>query len=428
MKAYGSASVFTIITLLTGFTFSSGSVLSKRCKSRRHTTRYRDRCWNEFCTSVNVFSLDLMKDFSELHDNFIISPFSIATAFAMLYVGANGKTKTEMANVFKWKRFQNGSLAPEAQELLTAITREPTRFTLPYMRQKVFSLANNVWIDRKLNVLDTYKRTLSKYFHVHPKEVSFKWNSEDIRKQINNWVEKKTEKKIKELFSPDTISSMTRMVLANAIYFKGEWSTPFNPRSTHTDHFYPYENMLRFTKVKYMHERGMSLLTYQDKCEKVKLVGLPYEDDFMMLIAMPMKSNIADTIKNITPSVFNKWLMKLKYKKVDLLLPKFQVENRIDLVSYFKEKKMEDLFTQEKANLSGITRDTLYVSAAVHKSFVSVDETGTTASGATGIGVDTYSSRKPIKINRPFLFYIICRKTNAVMFNGKVTFPKEVLK
>ena len=189
----------------------------------------------------------------------------------------------------------------------------------------------------------------------------------------------------------------------------------------------------------------MPLKTHHDRCLHIKLVELPYEDGhFTMLIAMPLKSYVADDARKITAPIFTKWLAKLKRRKIDFKLPKFTVETSVNLVSYLQEKNVTDLFQESAANLSGITPPrglgpgllldanrspaaNLYVSTAVHKAFVSVDEKGTRASGATGVGIDTYSRRRQIVINRPFLFYIMCRRTNTIMFTGKVSQPRQQL-
>ena len=370
-------------------------------------------------SSINEFSLALYRVFSSENpaDNMFFSPFSISAALAMTYVGASGNTKTEMAEVLKLT-LSDMDTHKAFHDLLSDIERKGKGYIL--------NVANALWGDKGYNFLPLFLNTIKKYYNGGFYEVGFHSNPEKARVKINDWVEKKTREKIKNLLPSGSITPLTRLVITNAIYFKGKWATEFNKKATKPMPFYLTSNdeievpmMYQKGKFKYIEEKG-----------KFQMLEIPYEGKTLsMAIILPAKNyGLAEIEKNITWTQIEKELMLMRTRKVEVYLPKFKMEKKYSLTDSLKNLGMEDAFNPDTADFSKMEpKRELYITNVFHKAYIDVNEQGTEAAAATGVIIATRAmvpAKTPIfKADHPFLFMIIHNKTGAILFTGKLSNP-----
>lgn len=364
-----------------------------------------------FTVANNLFSIELYKVLSKEHDNLFFSPFSISTALAMTYLGASGNTALEMERVLHFK----DTVHEEISKLLKDITSSKKAYQL--------FIANAMWAQEGYPFLKEYLEKVQKFYESGLNFVDFISKREEALKKINDWVEKKTLGKITELLKKDDVNSLTRLVLTNAIYFKGSWAKPFEPKSTEKGIFHVSEK--ESVEVDMMRQEG--IFNYFED-ERVQMLELPYEgNEISMLILLPKKGlNLKDFEETLDFDVFKRWLNSLNAVSVDVRLPKFKIESRLSLKKTLMNMGMESAFT-ESADFSKMdgTRK-LKIQNVIHKAFVSVDEKGTEAAAATAVIIGLKMAlRAPVlfEANRPFMFFIYDRKNDLILFVGKLVEP-----
>ena len=288
-------------------------------------------------------------------------------------------------------------------------------------------LANKLCIHNECNIKETFESILKRYFQVTVDKVDFESNTEHIRLQINEWVAQKTQQKIQNLLSEGSLASSTLLVLVNAIYFKGDWKFPFESRSTCKQMF--YKNDIESKLVDMMSQEDEFLFT-DDQALEVKVIQLPYKNSSLsMRIILP--NNVDGLAKLETSLNFEKFraliLDNRRYKKVDvkLSLPKFKLELSLPLKSCLIKLGMVDLFDTCLSDLSGMSEESdLFVSDAVHKAFINVDEKGTEAGASASIMVSFsfIGGNKPevFRADHPFMFCICDENIKSILFMGKV--------
>jgi serpin B len=265
---------------------------------------------------------------------------------------------------------------------------------------------------------------LKKYYGASITPVDYKKANEEARTRINEWVEKKTEEKITDLIKPDVLTPLTRLVLVNAIYFKGNWARQFKQSLTHDAPFYltpgkpvPVPFMTQEGTLRYGEEGGLQILE------------LPYEgNDLAMLIILPRRvDGLAELEKALTPENLNQWIRRLREQKIEVFVPKFKLASAFSLNETLVAMGMRDAFDQTKANFAGMDGTTLlYISAALHQAVVEVNEEGTEAAAATGIVMGLKSVPEPpttFRADHPFIFLIRDNKTGSILFMGRVVDP-----
>ena len=252
-------------------------------------------------------------------------------------------------------------------------------------------------------------------------------NSEAARKTINDWVEKQTNEKIKDLLPAGAIDSLTRLVLTNAIYFKGTWAKQFDPKSTYDGQF--WANGKDAVKAPLMHQSGE--FNFYDSPD-LKAVELPYSGQGLsMLVLLPTQcAGLADLEKKLTPEQLAKWTEQMKpTKELSVTLPKFKFTSEFSLKDRLSALGMKDAFNPDKADFSGMNggKEEVYLSAVIHKAFVEVNEEGTEAAAATGVVVKARAVRvTPTFIaDHPFVFLIRDNKSGAILFLGRVADPTK---
>lgn len=344
---------------------------------------------------------------------------SISSALALVAAGAKGKTLDEIARSIAWNAGSNDRLA-------MAILEEAQRTANQCTKACSLKSANGIWLENDFIVNSSYQKFLET-FAVEVAKVDFKRDSSGATKSINKWVEDQTNKKISQLFPEGVLNEMTRAALVNAMYFKGSWLVPFNKESTSPAPFFVTNN--KKVEVKMMYHSGDFKYLY-DMERACDLVQLEYEGgSFSMILVVPQE---IEGLNRIT-STFNleqflKWKNTLDSspkENIDVFLPRFKVSQKINLKTSLQGLGINEMFS-EKANLTGISEaGNLYVSSALHEAVIEVNEEGTEASAATGLGINFMSLPPQIRADKPFLFMVVSSKTNNIVFIGKVNDPSK---
>jgi len=247
--------------------------------------------------------------------------------------------------------------------------------------------------------------------------------SEEARKTINTWVEEKTNDKIKDLIPAGALDSLTRLVLTNAIYFKGDWSIKFKEENTKESDFHITEQ--KTAKVQMMYQKENFEYANLDN---MQLLQMHYKgDELSMLIILPKTIGDMEAIEsNLNLETLQSNLKQMRKREVDVYLPKFKMTTgTLDITSILAKMGMKDAFSNA-ADFSGMSeRKDLYISSVVHKAFVEVNEEGTEAAAATGVVMKLLSISEPIvfRADRPFIFMIRDNATQSILFIGRVCNP-----
>jgi serpin B len=253
--------------------------------------------------------------------------------------------------------------------------------------------------------------------------------AEAARVTINQWVEDKTRHKITDLIGPGVLNALTRMVLVNAIYFKGTWATPFPASATRPARFYARPN--RTLTVPFMHQHGSFRYGENDQ---LQILALPYAGQQLeMLVLLPRsRDGIASLESSLTPVSLAAWTAGMRQHEVNVAVPRFKVSSGISLAETLKAMGLNDAFDPSRADFSGLDGRArwLYLSAVLHKAYVEVNEQGTEAAAATAVvvGVRSVMRKDPpreFRADHPFVFLIRDVKTASILFAGRVTTPGE---
>ncbi|KAG9479335.1 hypothetical protein GDO78_012807 [Eleutherodactylus coqui] len=370
-----------------------------------------------------TFAVNLFKKITERDNkcNLFYSPISISCALGMVYLGAKGNTAAQMAKVLQFEKAKY--VHAEFQSLISEINKPGTDYLL--------RTANRLYGEKSFTFLDEFLGSTLKHYHADLKSVDFSTKPEDCRKEINSWVEQKTEGKILDLLPSDSVDSLTRLVLINAIYFKGNWANKFNKEHTCEMPFKLNKNETK--PVQMMYKKAKYPMTYVGELF-TKVIELPYVNNELSMIIM-LPDDIADGSTGL-----EKLEEELTYEKfaeltnpdnmdrteVELSLPKFKLENSYDLESILGGLGMIDAFDVGKCDFTGMSGDhDLFLSKVVHKSFVEVNEEGTEAAAATGAVIMLRCARfvPRFTCDHPFLFFIIHKESRCILFFGRFTSP-----
>jgi serpin B len=354
---------------------------------------------------------------TEAGKNLFLSPFSIQVALAMCALGAKGETRQVMADLIGAPESvdeQNRQYA----ELLKSVNGEGER---PFE----LATANALWGQQGYHFKPDYKKAVTDFYDGAMNEVNFLALPDEAVKTINAWVSDKTREKIKELIKRDFINEDTRLILTNAIYFKGKWDEKFKKDSTRDENFFGANGT---RKVPMMHQRG-GYLYYEE--DGFQALDLPYKgEQLSMLVVLPTKKDSLTSLETkwAVNGTFPQVTNKLHYQETVIVsLPRFKMEMAFKLKPVLCALGARLAFSDD-ADFSGIGEERLKISEVVHKAFVEVNEEGTEAAAATGVLMATCAAVMPtqpklFKADHPFLVFIRDRNTNAVLFCGRVLDP-----
>lgn len=363
-----------------------------------------------------AFALNLYQTLREKDENIFYSPYSIFLALSMTSAGASDETLAQMLATLQW------DLTPA--ELHAAINALDLDLEAePEVENGLkLTIANSLWGQAGYPFQAEFLDTLAQYYGSGLQTVDFN-DSEPVRQQINAWVASQTNDKIQDLFPQGSITDLTRLVLANAIYFKAGWLYPFNAEATAAADFTLLDGSPK--KVQMMHVTDRFGYVQGDGYEAI---NLPYNDGTASMVAiMPTEGAFADFEAQLTPEMLQSIVDTLGPAEVNLSMPRFKIESTFDLGETMAALGMVDAFDPQAANFSGMdgSRD-LYISSILHKAYVDVNEEGTEAAAATGVMVGTTSLPTEIvdlSLDHPFLFLIMDNRSGAVIFIGRVVNP-----
>lgn len=352
--------------------------------------------------------------------NQFYSPFSISTALAMVYAGAKNETALQMSQTLNFAPSDN--FHSDYKHLLRRL-HDGTEGKIK------LNIANGLWAQKDFKFLDTYFDIVKSNYASELKNVDFKDNveREATRNDINTWVEKNTNNKIRNILSQGDLNALTRLVLVNAIYFYGDWATPFTKELTKTKDF----TLIDGTKatVPFMN-LGDRYNYYEDS--KIQAIEIPYKDNkASMVILLPNTTDgIAELGKSLDYKYYQEIIEGLQSTDVHLSLPKFKMDLQLELSSTLSQMGMPLAFSQTGTDFSGMTgnRD-LFISKVIHQAFVNVDEKGTEAAAATVVTMERtmaphHVEPKLFNADHPFVFLIKDNTTGSVLFMGKIVRPE----
>ena len=367
--------------------------------------------------SNNSFALKLYTEIStKRKENVFISPFNVTQALALAFAGARGKTESEMLTALNFYLPQKNFHRDLSCLIRTLKKANRDSSTL--------RIATALWLQRNFEILKTYASLVENFYGNILFQVDFSSSPEKAREMINKWVEKQTAGKIKELLTKGDVSYLTRLIITTAIYFRGLWKLKFDRNNTKEDKFFiAAEKTIRVPMMYQKNKFGY----FENK--KVQCLELPYSgDELSMIILLPRQINgILSIEKDLSLDSLNKWIVNIHKRKVKVYIPRFEMEERYELVPVLSDMGMITAFKKE-ADFSGITgkRD-LYISNVIHQAFIKVDEEGTEATAATGVSFKATSmvpGKIPVfKADHPFIFFILHRKTGAILFIGRIHSP-----
>lgn len=336
------------------------------------------------------------------HENAAVSPVSLQTAFAMAAAGARGETRQEiLSGLVLGQDFLTTTKA-----LLESLRADGTEVLI----------ANRLWPTKSLNLNPHYLSLSDEAFGARPESLNFA-DGDQARKTINAWVARQTKDKIPDLLKPNQLDATTELVLTNALYFKGEWKSPFEKSRTEAADFHgQYETY----SVPMMSQVGT--LGYFEAAD-LQAVTLDYKNStlFMTILVPSRNDGWLKLRENLTPERLQAIFVSAQ-DKVQLWLPRFQVSSNLDVVPAMRSLGIEKAF--ESADFSDIAQG-LHISDAAHEAVVEVNEEGTVAAAATAVMTTrSMSTQKKVYADRPFLFTVSDGKTGSILFIGQVVEPK----
>ncbi|XP_047107981.1 leukocyte elastase inhibitor-like [Schistocerca piceifrons] len=364
----------------------------------------------------SLFTFDIYKDLANGTDNLFFSPISIQVILALVFLGARGDTAKQIARGLRLPEDRN--VTEDGFSALTSRLQESNDVLL--------NVANRIFIKNGFNIKEEFNNSAIS-FKAGAEVVDFS-QEEAARKIINDWVENKTNQKIKSIIPPGVLNDLTRMVLVNAIYFKGEWQKRFNKALTSPTPFHVAPGSTQSVNMMYIKEN----FKYSDVPElESQVLLLPYKGERVsMLIILPREQNgLPNLEKKLTNITLQDILARTSKREVRVFLPKFKLEYEKELTTTLQTLGITDVFDASRANLTRISDEPLAISKVLHKAFIEVNEEGTEAAAATavliGLSLTLPLPDPPVifKADHPFVFLILDQQTHTVLFAGRYSTP-----
>ena len=372
-------------------------------------------------SAINDFGLDLLRASIRGDENAVLSPASVALALGMARPGASGETAAQLDAVLRevasdahpgWLNALDAALEGRSGTFRDQ-TGKDSSVTL--------RIANAPFAQKDYAWNPDYLTALGSRFGAGVRLVDYRTNSEAARQAINGWVKDRTEGRIPELLDRASIDDMVRLVLVNAIYLKAAWLTPFVEASTADGSFTHLDGST--VNARFMHEAESLRYAAGDGWRAVEL---PYVGgQLAMTIIVP--DELTGFVADLDAARFTSIVGALEEHQVELALPRFGTETKIDLATVLAAMGMPDAFDKGRADFSKMTSaERLYISAVIHQANIDVDEKGTTAAAATAVAIRaTGAPLEPIRmsVDRPFVFALRDLTTGAILFLGQITQP-----
>ena len=367
----------------------------------------------------NDFTIDFYRKISNKDGNHFFSPISIFVAFSALYEGAKQDTAEQMEQVFGFEP-DEASRLNATYSFISSLNRGSEHFTL--------EMGNAIWLAEWLKLYQSYSDIVRNTYLADIEIVGF---IGDGVKKINSWASEKTHEKIKKVLAPSDVDALTAMVITNAIYFKGTWVTQFAEEDTEKSDF--WKSSSESIRTDFMNVLGAFNYTAADG---VNVLEMPYEGDRLsMLVILPDDIDGIGRVEDmLSADLVEQWRHEMGPIEVKVSMPKFRMETGYDLIPPLEELGMPDVFNATKADLTGIgiplkpgyEGRNMYVTKALQKAYVDVNEEGTEAAAVTVvvIGIESVPPPPPIfTADHPFIFMIVDNESGTILFMGRVSDP-----
>ena len=381
----------------------------------------------------NKFNLDLyqalQKDDEFTDQNLFYSPSSLSIALAMTSMGTRGDTAKQLSEALHWEAMSSHQLHEQQRHFLDALQESNDE-------GNELLAANRLFLQKGFTFEQEFLEGTKRFYNAEMALTDYKKDSKGARKEVNDWVQKKTKQNIKSLIPEGVFNPLTRLTLVNAIYFKGIWQNQFARRATRSKDFFVSKK--ERVKVKMMKLETNFKHIENDGELGCQLLELPYQgEDLSMLILLPQdKYGLTSVEANLTHDKLQKAIaltQVISPRGVKVYLPRFKMTQIFQLNEVLKKMGATDMFHYGKADFTGISHiEGLYVSLVIHKAFVEVNEKGTEAAAATAVVIEERSlSGGSAKIpvfcaDHPFLFLICHKKSGGVLFMGRMVKPEPV--
>jgi serpin B len=395
-----------------------------------------DKDTNVITDSIFKFAFNLygkIKDLPEVkkaEGNLFFSPYSISSALAMTYTGARGNTSSQMADVLGFAAIAGDNQAARERVAAAFAALQKRLQADPKIDGYQLNIANALWGQKGYAFQAEFLDLNKKYFGSGLTELDFA-QSEAARKTINTWVEQQTKEKIKELIAKDILDADVKLVLTNAIYFKGDWASKFKTENTKEADFKVTAD--KTVKVPMMYQKA----DYQyGTNDDLQVLQMPYKgDELSMIILLPKKATLEKIESDLNSNNLQTYLSLLHKQEIEVYLPKFKMTcGTLDLNKILFEMGMKDAFTETIADFSGMngrkggigSRGNLFISKVLHKAFVEVNEEGTEAAAATAVIMKERTLPRPVPVfraDRPFIFMIQDNRSGSILFMGRIMNP-----
>jgi len=368
-----------------------------------------------------AFALDLYGQLKTSPGNLFFSPYSTSTCLAMTYAGARGETEKQMSRVLhldKDQRKVHASFSELQRQLSEASNQKGIEL----------SVANCLWAQKGHPFLPAFLEVAKAEYQANVNQADFITEAEVARGEVNRWVAQKTEDKIQNILPPGSLTGLTRLVLANAIYFKGVWAKPYDKAETSSQPF--HLSTTRRTDVPLMHH--FDNVRYMEDTD-FQAVELPYQGgELSMVILLPRRADACGHLENrLTPALLTRSLNQMKQQRVEIFLPTFKVESGFDLNDSLARMGMPHAFGP-KSDFSGMDGTKfLYISGVFHKAWGEVNEEGTEAAAATAVSIAARAVTKPpppppvFRADHPFVFFIRDTRSGSILFLGRLADPSQ---
>ena len=365
----------------------------------------------------NAFALDLYRQFKSANSNVVFSPFSVSACLAMSYAGARSETEKQMAQVLHFRTSQVHSAFGELG----------IRFKQAQNWSGIeLSMANGLWLPKAHPPLPAFLDIVRQQYDAEVGQFDFGTEAEATRSDINAWVSRKTKGKLNAIIPAGMLKRDSKLLLVNAVYFRGAWKTKFDPRNTRAFDF--HVDSQRAVQCPMMFCSGKFLFYYHDgspcSCE---VLELPYVGKHFSFIAiLPIVwDGLAEVEDNLTQEKLATLLASVRESDVYVTLPKFRLEAEFSLDGTLSAMGMSDAFGPN-ADFSGVDgTKMLYITSVQHRTFVEVNKAGTTAAAATASHYGTKGMSPSFRADHPFLFLIRDNFSGSILFLGKLVDPSK---
>jgi serpin B len=372
----------------------------------------------ELVQADNAFAFSLFREVNRQEaadQNVFVSPLSVAMALGMTYNGADGTTRTAMAEALELQGMSVADVNQAYRDLIDLLTGLDSRVE--------FRIANSIWHRPAFTPSQAFLDLNQQFFDATVQALDFA--GPGAAATINGWVDQNTNGKIREIV-PDPLPDQIVMYLINAIYFKGDWTYQFDKDLTRNAPFELAEGG-EVSVPMMSREEEHAIRTYGDA--NVTVVDLPYSRRaYVMTVVLPHEATGAGPLAGgLTQEQWNGWIAGLDSTSIFVNLPKFTIEYAVRLNDVLKALGMAEAFDPCKADFGNMfplaNPGDFYIDDVRHKTFVDVNEEGTEAAAATSVGIGVTSAPARIEVDRPFIFAIRERLTGSILFMGKIMNP-----